>query len=93
MLFNFCFWHRGFFYKNFCVITDKLGKKEINMDFKDNPEDFDIKRAIDTLKRSYIKRALEKENNLTSAAKLLNLKNYQTLQNWMKELGISHDRR
>ena len=43
------------------------------MDFKDNPEDFDIKRAIDALKRSYIERALKKENNLTSAAKLLNL--------------------
>ena len=63
------------------------------MDVRNDPEDFDIKQAIEDVKRSYIERALKKENNLTSAAKLLNLKNYQTLQNWMKELGINHVRR
>jgi hypothetical protein len=30
---------------------------------------------------------------VSSASKLLGLKNYQTLQNWMKELGIEDDRR
>jgi transposase-like protein len=46
-----------------------------------------------TTKDKYIRRALDKSKNVSSASKLLGLKNYQTLQNWMKELGIEDDRR
>ena len=66
---------------------------------KDNPahldllakEDFDVLRAIRTTKEKYVRRALDKSDNIGSAAKLLGLKNYQTLQNWMKDLEISKD--
>ena len=66
---------------------------------KDNPayldflakDDFDVMRAIRTTKEKYIRRALDKSDNIGSAAKLLGLKNYQTLQNWMKDLEISKD--
>jgi hypothetical protein len=68
---------------------------------RDNPaylellatEDFDVLRAVRTTKDKYIRRALEKSKNVSSASKLLGLKNYQTLQNWMRELGIEDDRR
>jgi len=66
---------------------------------KDNPayldllaqDDFDVLRAIRTTKEKYVRRALDKSDNIGSAAKLLGLKNYQTLQNWMKDLEISKD--
>ena len=66
---------------------------------RDNPayldllatEDFDVLRAVRTTKDKYIRRALEKSKNVSSASKLLGLKNYQTLQNWMRELGIEDD--
>ena len=66
---------------------------------KDNPayldllaqDDFDVLRAIRTTKDKYVRRALDKSDNIGSAAKLLGLKNYQTLQNWMKDLEISKD--
>ena len=66
---------------------------------RDNPayldllatEDFDVLRAVRTTKDKYIRRALNKSKNVSSASKLLGLKNYQTLQNWMRELGIEDD--
>ncbi len=66
---------------------------------RDNPayldllatEDFDVLRAVRTTKDKYIRRALDKSKNVSSASKLLGLKNYQTLQNWMRELGIEDD--
>jgi len=54
-------------------------------------DDFDVMRAIRTTKDKYVRRALDKSDNIGSAAKLLGLKNYQTLQNWMKDLEISKD--
>jgi len=54
-------------------------------------EEFDVKRAVKTTKEKYVRRALDKSDNIGSAAKLLGLKNYQTLQNWMKDLEISKD--
>jgi transcriptional regulator with GAF, ATPase, and Fis domain len=53
-----------------------------------NPEDFDVSTAVDNIKRDYVERALAKSKNVSSAAKLLGLKNYQTLQNWIDRLEI-----
>ena len=55
-----------------------------------DPEDFDVQTAIDNIKRDYVERALTRSKNVTEAAKLLGLKNYQTLQNWMDKLEIDH---
>ena len=56
-----------------------------------DPEDFDVQTAIDNIKRDYVERALTRSKNVTEAAKLLGLKNYQTLQNWMEKLGVDYD--
>jgi transcriptional regulator with GAF, ATPase, and Fis domain len=53
-----------------------------------NPEDFDVFTAVDNIKRDYVERALSRSKNVSSAAKLLGLKNYQTLQNWINRLEI-----
>jgi len=55
-----------------------------------DPEDFDVQTAIDNIKRDYVERALTRSRNVSSAAKLLGLQNYQTLQNWMDKLEIDH---
>ena len=55
-----------------------------------DPEDFDVQTAIDNIKRDYVERALTRSKNVTGAAKLLGLKNYQTLQNWMDKLEIDY---
>ena len=49
-------------------------------------DDFNVLRAVNATKERYVRRALEKSKNVSSASKLLGLKNYQTLQNWMQEL-------
>ena len=51
-------------------------------------DDFNVLRAVNATKERYVRRALEKSKNVSSASKLLGLKNYQTLQNWMRELEI-----
>ena len=51
-------------------------------------DDFDVLRAVKATKEKYIRRALEKSKNVSSASQLLGLKNYQTLQNWMRDLQI-----
>jgi transcriptional regulator with PAS, ATPase and Fis domain len=56
-----------------------------------DPDDFDVQGAIDNMKRNYIERAMTRSKNVTEAAKLLGLKNYQTLQNWMDKLGVDYD--
>ena len=55
------------------------------------PEDFDVQGAIDNVKRNYMERAVTRTKNTTEAAKLLGLKNYQTLNNWMEKLGVHYD--
>jgi DNA-binding NtrC family response regulator len=54
----------------------------------DDPDDFDVYRAIDNVKRNYIERALTRSGNVGEASKLLGIRNYQTLQNWMEKLGM-----
>ena len=54
------------------------------------PEDFNVQGAIDNVKRNYIERAMTRSKNVTEAANLLGLKNYQTLQNWMDKLGVEY---
>ena len=54
-------------------------------------EDFDVQAAINEIKRDYVLRALSRTKNVSEATKLLGLKNYQTLQNWMDKLRIEHD--
>jgi transcriptional regulator with PAS, ATPase and Fis domain len=50
---------------------------------------FDLEELLDDVKRHYIQLALEKAHGKkTAAAKLLGLKNHQTLTNWMDRLGI-----
>lgn len=53
----------------------------------DNP--VDIQELIKTLKKHYIDLALEKTHgNKTNAASLLGLNSYQTLNTWIKDVGI-----
>ena len=50
----------------------------------------DINEIIGDVCRHYIDRALQETNgSKTKAAELLNLKNYQTLNNWMEKYGIN----
>jgi hypothetical protein len=56
-----------------------------------DPDDFDVRRAIDNVKRNYIERAMARSKNLTEASKLLGIKNYQTLQNWIEKLEKQYD--
>lgn len=52
-------------------------------------QDMDVSAHIDEVKRAYITAALERSNhNVSSAAKLLGLKNRQTLCYWMKTYEI-----
>ena len=51
-------------------------------------DDFDVLTAVKATKAQYIRRALDNSKNVSSASKLLGLKNYQTLQNWMREMEI-----
>lgn len=51
-------------------------------------DDFDVLQAVKATKERYVRRALGKSKNVSSASTLLGLKNYQTLQNWMRELEI-----
>lgn len=51
-------------------------------------QDFDVYSAIDKVKRDYIERALSQSKNIGEASKMLGVKNYQTMQNWMDKLGM-----
>ena len=64
---------------------DKSKNVRLSLNKKD---DFDVLQAVKATKEQYVRRALEKSKNVSSASKLLGLKNYQTLQNWMRELEI-----
>ncbi len=55
-----------------------------------NPEDFDVLTAVSYQHLTLPERALTRSRNVSSAAKLLGLQNYQTLQNWMDKLEIDH---
>lgn len=55
-------------------------------------DDFDVGAAIDRVKADYIERALARSKNVTEAYKLLGLNNYQTLQSWMKKLGMEMEK-
>tara|TARA_R100000808_G_scaffold1584_1_gene7074 strand:- start:15853 stop:16077 length:225 start_codon:yes stop_codon:yes gene_type:complete len=63
------------------VIKDKHGYR-----FCD--DDFDLQNAIRDVRKSYIRRALEKTKTLDQAASLLGLKSHQVLSSWMQKLGI-----
>ena len=52
------------------------------------PDDFDVRAAIDDVKRNYIRRALAQCDSASGAARLLGLGSYQPLQNWMDKLGV-----
>lgn len=50
----------------------------------------DIKAIVEEVCTHYIRRAMnETQGNKTQAAKLIGLKNYQTLNNWMDKYGIA----
>ena len=52
-------------------------------------QNFDINRVVGKVCAHYVERALADTNDSkTKAAELLNLKNYQTLNNWMDKYGI-----
>ena len=76
------------------VIDELRGNIEINEEWRRaNPndcllDDFDVRTAVNNVKRDYIRRALSKADSVSEAAKLLGLSNYQTLQNWMDKLGV-----
>ena len=74
-------------------LIDELDENiKVNADWRSvNPsssESFDVRAAIDDVKRDYVRRALARCENVSEAAKLLGLSNYQTLQNWMDKLGV-----
>lgn len=53
-----------------------------------DPDDFNVTAAIDRIKIDYVERALTRSKNVSDASKLLGLKSYQVLQNWMYKFGI-----
>ena len=76
------------------VLDELRGNIEINERWRAaNPndcfvDDFDVRTAVDNVKRDYIRRALSESGSVSEAAKLLGLSSYQTLQNWMEKLGV-----
>ncbi len=76
------------------VIDELRGNIKVNEEWRAaNPndclvDDFDVRTAVDNVKRDYVRRALYKSDSVSEAAKLLGLSNYQTLQNWMDKLGV-----
>ncbi len=53
---------------------------------------FDVNALLDEVRREYIERAMaEAHGKKTEAAKLLGLKSYQTLNQWMERLGVKPD--
>lgn len=49
-----------------------------------------LEQHIENVKKYYVAQALKKtNNNKSSSAKMLGLRNHQTLSNWMKNLGIN----
>jgi transcriptional regulator with PAS, ATPase and Fis domain len=51
--------------------------------------ELDVRRLCDEVRRHYVIRALgETRGNKSRAAELIGVANYQTLDNWMKRLGI-----
>ena len=52
-------------------------------------EDFSLEILIDELKKHYLERAMtESMGRVTLAAEMLGMKNYQTLNNWLKQYGL-----
>lgn len=53
----------------------------------------DITQLVDKYKKAYVLAALKASGNVKShAAQMLNLKDHQTLSNWMKRLNIKHEK-
>ena len=80
---------------------DKLTDKDLSSSLfstaqqHDNIMEFDVRQGIDInnlidkLKRHYVVNALKVcDGNLTKSSKLLGLKSYQTLDNWIKKYSI-----
>jgi transcriptional regulator with PAS, ATPase and Fis domain len=68
----------------------QMPEKESGILEKDVSQGVDIQGIMGDVARCYIRRTLEYTgHNRTRAAKLLGLKNYQTLNNWMERYGIS----
>ena len=52
-------------------------------------DELDVRKLCDEVQRHYVTRALsETGGNKSRAARLIGLDNYQTLDNWIKRLGI-----
>ena len=63
--------------------------RNVRVDYDENVArvpDFDVYSALDDVKRDYISRAMATAGSYTKVAKLLGLKNRQTLTNWVKGL-------
>ncbi|MDF4657328.1 sigma 54-interacting transcriptional regulator [Vibrio parahaemolyticus] len=68
----------------------QMPEKESNVMNRDFSQGVDIQRVIGDIVSQYIRQALEHcGGNKTNAAKLLGLKSYQNLNNWMEKYGIS----
>lgn len=64
--------------------------KNVGVLDRETGEGFSIHAVIDEVVQHYIRRALEQAGgNKTKAAKLLGLKNYQTLNNWIEKHQVS----
>jgi len=64
--------------------------RDVTLSYDDK---IDITQLIDNYKKSYVLAALKASGNVKShAAQMLNLKDHQTLSNWMKRLNIKHEK-
>ena len=65
--------------------SPNISKKEEGILNQDLSSNINLPEIIEQVKMHYLKRALQKtQNNKTKAAKLLGIKNYQTIDNWLK---------
>ena len=85
---------------------DKIGKKELMAALGEMPskkpttdianqslgDGFQLEKHLETLHKAYLRRAMEESNGVKAqAARLLGIKNYQTLDAQLKRLGVQGD--
>ena len=70
--------------------TKNKSSTDITLSYDDK---IDITQLVDKYKKAYVLAALKASGNVKShAAQMLNLKDHQTLSNWMKRLNIKHEK-
>ena len=68
----------------------RMPERDVGVLGRDLSQGIDITQLLSDVSTHYIERALtESGGNKSRAAGMLGLKNYQTLNNWMKKYGIN----